>query len=447
MPGASPPKNYATGGNAYLEDTFTDWEKVFEQNFNLWGRKIDFVKFNPTGSDEASQRADAVAVSAMKPFIVIADAGTHGGGTIFQTQVAANKIIVIGGGTNQDARKQPGYRWVNGADSDSAAVNGGEWIAKEISGHPAQWAGDASMHSKTRVIGAVYPSTGVETSLFESTLKKYGGKLDTSVTYTVPTDLTTQAQVTQQEAPQLMAKLKDAGVTSVVLFSVGSPTTVVPALLTAATNLDYFPEWIYAGGFLDVDLVGRLFDQKQWAHAFGIGTLPLYVANLKGDPQSAWFQWYWGPNKGNYSPGTAGFLYTVNAGIMLAGPKLSPATFKQGLFAMPANGGAATNQLQSFMFGYGRTSGLPYDEYTNVGLDFAVNWWDPTNVGPGKITFTQGTGRYAYTNGAKRYHAGQWPKGEPKLFDPSVSISQFDTLPQSDIPPTYPCKGCPSTTS
>jgi hypothetical protein len=303
------------------------------------------------------------------------------------------------------------------------------------------------MHSKTRVLGAVYPSAGVQTDLFESTLKKYGGKLDTSVTYTVPTDSTQQAAVTQQEAPTLMAKLKDAGVTSVVLFSVGSPATVVPALLTAATNLNYFPEWIYAGGFLDVDLVGRIFDQKQWAHAFGIGTLPLYVANLKGDPQSTWFQWYWGTNKGNYSPATAGFLYTANAGVMLAGPRLTPATFKQGLFAMPANGGAATNQLQSFMFGYGRTPGLPYDEYTNVGLDFAVNWWDPTNVGAGKITFTQGTGRYQYPNGAKRYHAGQWPKGEPKLFDPTVSIAQFDTLPQSDIPPTYPCKGCPSTSS
>ena len=123
-----------------------------------------------------------------------------------------------------------------------------------------------------------------------------------------------------------------------------------------------------------------------------------------------WFNWYWGPNKGIYSAGTVGTLYTVNAGIMLAGPKLTPQTFQQGLFAMPAYGGAATNQLQSFMFGYGRTSGLPYDEYATVGLDYAVMWWNPTDVGKGKILFDDGTGRFCYTDSAKRYYAEQWPK-------------------------------------
>ena len=52
-----------------------------------------------------------------------------------------------------------------------------------------------------------------------------------------------------------------------------------------------------------------------------------------------------------------------------------------------------------------------------------------------------------YIDGAKRYYAGQWKKGEPKLFDESNAISQFDTLPESDVVPTYPCTGCPSTAS
>ena len=70
------------------------------------------------------------------------------------------------------------------------------------------------------------------------------------------------------------------------------------------------------------------------------------------------------------------------------------------------------------MFGYGRSSGLPYNEYSQVGLDYAVMWWNPTEVGKGKILFDDGTGKFMYVNGAKRYYAGQWPKGEPKLFDP-----------------------------
>jgi len=130
---------------------------------------------------------------------------------------------------------------------------------------------------------------------------------------------------------------------------------------------------------------------------------------------------------------------------MLAGPKLTPQTFQQGLFAMPAFGGAASNQVQSFMFGYGRTSGLPYDQYSQVGLDYALMWWNPDEEGKGKIIFDEGQGKFMYPNGAKRYSAGQWKKGEPDLFDPSTSISHFTELPKNDQVPDYPCNGCPST--
>jgi hypothetical protein len=114
---------------------------------------------------------------------------------------------------------------------------------------------------------------------------------------------------------------------------------------------------------------------------------------------------------------------------------------------MPVYGGAATNQVQSFMFGMGPSPNLPYDEYSQVGLDYAIMWWSPTTTGKGKILFDDGTGKFMYIDGAKRYYAGQWKKGEPKLFDKSNSISQFDTLPESDVVPTYPCKGCPSAES
>ena len=76
---------------------------------------------------------------------------------------------------------------------------------------------------------------------------------------------------------------------------------------------------------------------------------------------------------------------------------------------------------------------------------------DPRHAQLGKILFDEGKGRFAYVNGAKRYAVGvkgaDWEKGEPKLFDESNSISQFDSLPASDAVPDYPCTGCPSTSS
>ena len=160
-----------------------------------------------------------------------------------------------------------------------------------------------------------------------------------------------------------------------------------------------------------------------------------------------WFDWYWGPNQGVYQAGPVAAVYNLYAGVSLAGPKLTPTTFRQGLFSYPAYGGAASNQVVTFMFGYGKSAGLPYNEYSQVGLDYSVIWWNPTEVGKGKILFDDGTGKFMYIDGAKRYYAGQYPKGEPKLFDPSNSIAGFDQLPASDAAPTYPCKGCPSTGS
>ena len=440
QPGVVCPPNRATNACSYTDQTFRDWQTVMDRSFEHWGREIDFTFFTQSGTDEASQRADAVTVSAMKPFAVI------GGLAIFATAVAANKIIVIGPGTNTDARSQPGYRWVNGADADAAAFNGGEWLGKQIVGETAKWAGDTSFQNKKRVLGAIYPDRNLDFSLFEKNLKKYGGKdgkLATSVQYTVSPDAAQNLPAMQQNAPTLVAKLKDAGVTSVVLFVASN---LMAPVLQAATNLDFKPEWIFIGQFLDLEVLVRTFDTEQWSHAFGIGTLPLPVAGIN-DPQVAWFDWYWGKNQGSYAAGSVGQIYTLNAGIHLAGPKLSVETFQQGLFAMPAYGGAASDARQSFMFGYGRTSGLPYDEYTNVGLDFAIGWWDPTATGISKITFTPGTGRYFYPNDAKRFHAGQWEKGEPRLFDKSGAIAEFATLPPNDVAPTYPCRGCPSATS
>ena len=322
-----------------------------------------------------------------------------------------------------------------------------QFAARQLKGETAKWSGD--FVDKKRVFGAIHPERGIDWEFFTKTAKQEGFKLapGTDLVYSVPLDSATATQVQQQEAPNLVAKLKDSGVTTVMLYTA---INVTPYLFKAADSLDYHPEWVFPGfGISDVEITARILLSpypEQMKHVFGIGTIPPNVEGID-DPQVVWFKWYWGPNTGVYSFTPVAPLYTLYAGVMLAGPKLTPKLFQQGLFAMPANGGAASNQVQSYMFGYGRTSGLPYDEYSVVGLDYAVMWWSPTDTGKGKLVLDEGTGRFRYIDGAKRYHAGQWKKGEPKLFDKSNSIAQFDSLPASDAVPDYPCKGCPSTTT
>ena len=54
---------------------------------------------------------------------------------------------------------------------------------------------------------------------------------------------------------------------------------MTPSSLTKeATAQNYFPEWVVLGAaYTDTSLFGRSYDQKQWAHAFGVSTLPTPV--------------------------------------------------------------------------------------------------------------------------------------------------------------------------
>ena len=447
QPGVVPPTNRATNAPGYLEDAVVDWLTVLEETHPTWGRKIEFVVFNPTGTSEEAQRADALAVIAMKPFAVMNAAVTSntatGAGPAFVAAIASAKILVFTAtGTNQDAAAQAPYRWQAVFDNDASAVNGAEFIGKALVGETAKWAGDPALRTKTRVFGAIYPDRNLTFDYFEDTFAKHkGAKLTTKVQYTVPLDPGMIAASNQQEAPILMAKLKEEGVTSVIVYT---SSAMVREAMKAATNLNYFPEWIFPGlGVLDLEVITRGFDPAQLPHAFGIGSLLINVANGT-DPATTYFNWYWGTNQGTYSAGVLSYLKMFITGVMQAGPKLTPQTFQQALFSGGPSGGAASNSVQSYMSGFGRSAGLPYDEYSTIGLDYAMMWWNPNATGKSKISPVEGKGMFMYLNNGKRYHAGQWPKGEPKFFDPGASIMQFDTMPPTEIPKDYPCKGCPS---
>ena len=45
-----PPINRATGQAEYLEQAFRDWDAVLAHSFNTWGRTIEFVFVDVTGS-------------------------------------------------------------------------------------------------------------------------------------------------------------------------------------------------------------------------------------------------------------------------------------------------------------------------------------------------------------------------------------------------------------
>ena len=98
--GGTLPINQVTGERGTWEDAFRDFNTVASKSgaYQTWGRTVELEFQQSSGSDEAAQRADAIAVAAKKPFIVIDATDQALGMPVFESEVAKSKIIVNGAG-------------------------------------------------------------------------------------------------------------------------------------------------------------------------------------------------------------------------------------------------------------------------------------------------------------------------------------------------------------
>ena len=324
----------------------------------MWGRKPVYETVVASGTDETTQRADALKVVGMKPFLVMDVTDPATGAPVFTATLANNKILVASSSTTPAAgAQQSPYRWNYGADPDASVSLAAAFAGRSLSGEKARWAGDKDLQSKPRVFGVIYPQDLVDIAAFAKQFKDNGGTgLAKSVAYD-PTDPTKTGEV----LPALVSQLKNAGVTSVIVLA--DPATLAPTL-TAATRQAYSPEWIMTGyGYTDFDVYARQFDQAQMKHAFGVGSLPPSTPAPGGVTESSLqlFNWYWGNSTTRTNDGgfVNPFVYTA---LHYAGPTLTAANVKKGLFAAPK----ATNGTAGTSIGFGNTAGMPYPEYRVV---------------------------------------------------------------------------------
>jgi hypothetical protein len=118
--------------------------------------------------------------------------------------------------------------------------------------------------------------------------------------------------------------------------------------------------------------------------------------------------------------------------LHLAGPNLTAQSFRDGLFRFPSRPTHPT-QLHISWGHHGiwpRTDLFGSDDATQI-------WWNPDAQGVDEVG-NPGKGMWEYSRGGKRYLPGQWPAGEPPVFQPATSVTQFRTLPPADRPPSYP---------
>jgi hypothetical protein len=411
--------------------TYDGYFKMFEKYYNLYGRKLDIQYFPGTGGpmDEVTARADAEAIADMHPFAVLSGPNQT---PVWAETLTARHVLCLGNcslavPTKTILANAPDLMGV-GPTPEQAGLMTAKLVTGQLAGKNAVYGGDA-VKNKKRVFGVTHYDTvdGQQREAFatlKNALEKGGVK--------IAADLPFQLDLArgQENARTEIAKLKEAGVTTVIFT--GDPLT--PASLTKeATAQNYFPEWVIGSNVLvDIAVFGRTYDPEQWKHAFGLALTPSRV-NQNVNPGYSLYKWFnGGPPPDNTYGVIISDLTEIVTGIHLTGPNLTPDTFKDAIFNAPVAGGTPLAPLSS-RGSHGLWPGTDWGGTDDTGLI----WWNPKARGENEIGVV-GDGLYEYTAMGKRWTLADIPKTDPGLFDAAKSVTIFTTVPKAYQPPSYP---------
>jgi hypothetical protein len=377
-------------------------------------------------NDEVAARADAIrAADELGAFAVI---GAPAGTTAFAEELASRGVLCFCTSSLPQERYEEWapHVWPGLMSSTQAYVHRADFVANQLAGKPAEFAGDEAFQDTERTFGLVWYETadgayadGVE--FFEGQLADNGIELTESISYIYGT-----GDTLDEDAQVIIARMKEAGVTSVIFA--GDP--FMPANLTAqATAQDYWPEWIITGSTgTDSSALARRYDQEQWANAFGISLLLPTLDPAMTQQEGNVVSWYLGEELSNYPS-----IYEIGrlaTGVHLAGPELTPESYRDGMFSFEP----VWHHPTEYGVSYGQDI-WPFDDYAGTD-DIKVIWWDPTTPDP-TVENDPPLGVYRYVDGGQRFLPGEMAE-IGTFFDPEGTVIWFTERPPGDVPPQYP---------
>ena len=419
---------------ADVEDTMRRLLNYYEAYYETYGRSVDLEVMTASGLifDPVSSRADAVRIAEeIDPFMV------WGGPALtnaFGEELMARGIPCIGCGPSQPADYYTTHHplvWELSKSATQMNLLVAEYVGKRLAGRTAEHAGDPAWVDEERVFGRVWLDTGEASAghndQIEAALAEYGVEVAASVSYAL------DPATIQETATNVIAKLKAAGVTSVIFT--GDP--VAPRDFTReATSQGYFPEWILTGSALvDTNAFARTYDQEQWAHAFGLSNTSARV-DPRHSGSTYLYEWWNGEEPaaddsiGIIDPFPAVF-YSVLAGV---GPQLTIENFAQALEqADPTTRGITVPTLS-----WGVKERWPAElEPDHFGADDVTEvWWNADLVGLDELR-REAAGMYMFVDGGTRYLLGEMPDTTPDVFDPDGAVAMYDSAPEAEQAPSY----------
>jgi hypothetical protein len=394
----------------------------FNQHYETYGRQVVFQDYNASGPDDNDEQMtkDATTIATtIKPFAVF------GGPKVFGAELAARGVVCICTVTlsSEFYQSLPPHIFGSLPTSTEYAQMLGEYIGKKLWNRPAKFVGAGWTPAQTakRKFGLIYleglhgkadPEGKRAKDALVAEMAKYGAKFGDGdvIAYTYDPGRN------QQDITTMIAKMHGDGVTSVLMFV----DPLYPILITnEARNQAYFPEWIITGsGLSDTTAAGRLYDQSEWHNAFGIS--PLWVTWATVAKSYGYREAHHGDP--NMKPNDEGVLINIYAsvprilftGIQMAGPKLTPGQFANGLFSFPKSGGTPATPLTYFS-----------RAYPTAIKDFMEVYYDPDKSGIDERGL-QGNGEIMKMHLGKRYTQGQWDTKETDAFHDPTAVATSD---------------------
>ena len=430
---------------AQIAETMQNYNEMFNALFQTYGRTVDLQILNASGTSEDETAAIADAQRAVEEFGAFAVIGGPALATDAWVRAITDQgvICICGARSQQFHDNAAPYAYSVTQNQSQTNIHSVEYVVKKLAGKEAVHAGDEAFHSQERTLGLLYITSGEESEIandeYEALLNDNGVELTERVSY----DLS-QLLTSPEIATNAIAKFKAAGVTTILLR--GDP--VGPSNFTQeATAQEYFPEWVVTGGTLvDTTVFGRVYDQAQWANAFGITTGAVDTTPTLAAAYSL-HEWYFGsppPADETANVLIPGISLFFN-GVQTAGPNLNPETFRDGFFSGEPTANAITEPSLSYgdhglWDALGTPTGCNTDSPSGCdwnGIDdFTEFWWDADEVGPDELN-REAPGMLRFVDGGTRYYPGEWNE-ELRVFEEEGSVTIFEVPPAEEAPPEYP---------
>lgn len=397
-----------TDGNA-KDRTLRAYQRYFNRNYQLYGRRIQLISLNPKNGDVCNQRSvtNKVVQAAEEygAFAVIADiAGAYDEAIRRKMLVAANWTA----GTPDFYTRNYPYAFSPTLDADRMIDANTEFACKQVRNRNADYTDDPNIQGKPRKLGLVLwtgAGGGATEAMWQNKFREAcGGRYDSVVTM----DTFNEADAAQVST--VMTKFQAEGITTVLLFV---DYVFGGQIANAATAQKYFPEWVVCGCFVwDTNIAMHYFvSSAQWRHAFGITAREVPRNNEETD----WYRAYRSVEPSGEPDSTIGFvtfpaLMQLANGIQMAGPNLTPQTFMEGLLKIPPR---TPDPYWSIGGGYSR-SDLTYPDW--VGY----LWWSSTDLAPDDDT---GPGAYKHVWEGRKFPIGQQPTDPIPFFQDGVTTA------------------------